>query len=653
MSLGWGRTDGNGHHRRRRRGAAVTAATLAAAAAALTLPAATAHAASAGADSPPSKYASDRARVAVAQAHQRRQDSEQLEDTRPLPPHVTLAAPYTECLANDCRKAGGPGVTAKFTFAPAETDTDIVSYRYHLSSQDTWSSVTGETTTVTYTPQQSGLYRLEVQAVDQVGRAGESTTITFMVAAGQADVGRWHFDEASGAALDTGTQAGAVRHDATLSGGATRDDRGRRGVRTHDSEGVPLQSPVTDRGLVLDGGSQYAATNGPVLDSGESYTLSAWVRPDTLDDTDRTVLAQNGGFRLSYDAAQGTWALRSSRPDDADHRTVVAAEQPATPKVWTHLAAVHDATADETRLYVNGGLQATGTAPGAGASDGPLQFGRALSAGSATGYTDYFDGSIDEVALWQRPLTDTEIADEARLVSGEGRNAVESVADWSADGATGGILTDTVSGYDARLTLTGGATLDGETLVLDGVDGAATADGPPVDGTGSFTVSTQVTLNGAEVSTWEVGRAGQVVGQRAADGSTWGLWYETTDTTWVLDPDTFELISVPVGFWRFGRLNADGTYVAVTSEEPARPDEPVRLTGVYDAQDGVIKLYVGTNQNGDARPVPSPSGTGGFTVGATTDGESRTRHLPGRIGDVRVWAGAAASSQQLAEMNGS
>ncbi|MEU4148506.1 LamG domain-containing protein [Streptomyces parvulus] len=590
--------------------------------------------------------------AATAQAHQQRQGSERAEDTRPLPPHILLAAPYAECLPDDCPKAGGPGVTAKFTFAPDETDTDIVSYRYHLSSQDTWSSVTGETTTVTYTPQRSGLYRLEVQAVDQGGRAGESTTLTFMVAAGKTDVGRWHFAEANGAALDTGTHAGAVRHDATLSGGATRDDRGRRGVLTHDSEGVPLPSPVTDRGLVLDGGGQYAETNGPVLDSGESYTLSAWVRPDTLGDRDRTVLAQNGGFRLSYDAARGTWAVRAARPDEADHRTVVAAEQPATPKVWTHLAAVHDATAEETRLYVNGRLQATGTAPGAGAPDGPLQFGRALSAGSATEYTDYFDGSIDEVALWQRPLTDTEIADEARLVSGDGRNAVESVADWSADGATGGALTDTASGYDARLTLSGGATLDGETLVLDGVDGAATADGPPVDGAGSFTVSTEVTLNGADVSTWEAGRAGQIVGQRAADGSTWGLWYETTGTTWVLDPDTFEQISVPVGFWRFGRLNADGTYVAVTSNEPARPDRPIRLTGVYDAQDGVIKLYVGTNQNGDARSVPNASGTGGFTVGATTDGESRTRHLPARIGDVRVWAGAAASSQQLLEMNG-
>lgn len=651
MSLGWGRTDGNGHGRRRRRGAGVTAATLAVAAAALTLPATTAYATPAGPDGPPSEHASDRARAAVAQAAQRRQGSEEADDAAPLPPRITLAAPYTECLANGCRAAGGPGVAAKFTFAPNEADTDIVSYRYKLSSEPTWSSVTGETATVTHIPQQSGLYRLQVQAVDGTGWPGVSAVLDFMVASGEADIGRWHFDEMSGAALDSGTEAGTARHHATLTGGATRDDRGRRGVRTHDSEGVPLPSPVTDRGLTLDGSSGYAATSGSVVDTRESYTLSAWVRPDTLGGTDRTVLAQDGGFRLSYDAAQGTWTLRPSLPAGADHRTLVAA-QPATPKVWTHLTAVYDAPADETRLYVNGRLQATGTAPGTGAADGPLQFGRALSDGSPTEYTDYFDGSIDEVAVWQRALTDTEIADEARLTFNAGRNAVELVADWSADGAAGTTLTDTTSGYDARLTLSGGATLDGETLVLDGVDGAATADGPLVDGTGSFTVSTEVTLDGAAVSTWDVGHIGQVVSRRAADGSTWGLWYEAVGMETVFDPDTFEEKLVPVGLWRFGRLNADGTYVAVASEEVARTDEPVRLTGVHNAQDGTIELYIGDNRNGSALSVTNVPGPGEFTVGATTDGDTRTQHLPARIKDIRVWAGAVSSSQQLSEVTG-
>ena len=32
---------------------------------------------------------------------------------------ITFVAPYTECTANDCEAAGGPGVKGKFTFSPA------------------------------------------------------------------------------------------------------------------------------------------------------------------------------------------------------------------------------------------------------------------------------------------------------------------------------------------------------------------------------------------------------------------------------------------------------------------------------------------------------------------------------------------------------
>ncbi|MFH8978456.1 hypothetical protein [Streptomyces sp. NPDC017890] len=51
-------------------------------------------------------------------------------------------------------------------------------------------------------------------------------------------------------------------------------------------------------------------------------------------------------------------------------------------------------------------------------------------------------------------------------------------------------------------------------------------------------------------------------------------------------------------------------------------------------------------------PFTNASGAGEFTVGATTDGDTWTRHLPARIKDVRVWAGAMASSQQISEVTG-
>ncbi|MFV0134439.1 LamG domain-containing protein [Streptomyces sp. HMX87] len=600
------------------------------AAAALTVPATTAQAA-------PERHAGQGRQTASA----------------PLPPRITLSEPYTACLAEACPGRGGPGTAVTFTFTPGEPDTDIASYEYRLSSGPSWSSVSGSIASVTYIPQQPGLHRLRVRAVDEAGRPGTTAVLDFKVAAGETPTGRWHFDEATGPALDSGTATGAPRHDAALSDGATRDDRGRRGVLTHDSQGARLNQSVTDRGLTLDGTSGHATTTDSVIDSSTSYTLSIWVRPDRLGAADQAVLAQGGprGFRLFYEGARGTWALRTAAPGEAEHRTLTA-QQPASPQVWTHLAAVYDAPADEARLYVNGRLQATGTAAAPGESDGPLQFGRAPLRSASGEYGDHFGGTLDEAAVWRRPLTDTEIADEARLVVNGAYNAVEPVAVWSADGASGTTLPDTTSGYGHTLTLSGGTAPDGEEFLFDGVDDAAVANGPLVDDTGSFTVSTEVTLDGAALAEKEPGYVGMVLGRRSADGSTWGLWYEATGWTTVLDPETFEEKLVPVGLWRFGRLNTDGTYEAVSSEEAARTDTPVRLTAVHDAQDGTIALYIGSVRNGDARPFAAAPGSGAFTVGAATNGETRTHHLPARVKIVRVWDGAMASAQQVDEIDG-
>lgn len=642
MSLGWEKTEGNGHGRRRLRSAG-TAVVLAVVM--LTPAAPMAHAATGG---QPSYSADERAR-----AEHGRDDGEP-DGTAPGAPGVTIAAPYSECLANDCQAAGGPGVDVTFTLSPNEADTDVVSYDYRLSSESVWRTVSGATVTVTLTPQLSGLHFLDVRARDDVGRGrlGATTRVSFKVAEGHGESGRWRFAEAEGAALDSGTSQGD-RHDVVLSGGATRDERGRRGLITHDPQGVALPDPVTDRGLLLDGTAGYAATEGPVVGAGASYTLSAWVRPESLGSTDQVVLAQggSGGLRLLYDGARGTWALRNDT-EGGPGQVTVAAGLPAVAGVWTHLAAMYDAAAGQVRLYVNGRLQAQESAVALVAEDGPLEFGRAASATASTGYAGYFAGSLDEVAIWQRPLTDTEIGDEARVVVNAGHNAVELVADWSATGQSGATLADTASGYAPELLLSGSAALDGRAIVLDGVDGAATADGPLVDDTGSFTVSAEVTLDAAAISTKPVGFVGQVLGWRSADGSVWGLWYQVTGTRTVLDPDTFEEVAVPVGAWRFGRRNADGSQTAVTSDEPARLDGPVRLTGVHDAQDAMIELYVGSARNGGAVPFTATPGSGDFTVGAVPEAGSWTDRLPARVTGVRVWAGAMASPQQIAVVVG-
>ncbi|MET9724363.1 LamG-like jellyroll fold domain-containing protein, partial [Streptomyces zaomyceticus] len=275
---------------------------------------------------------------------------------------------------------------------------------------------------------------------------------------------------------------------------------------------------------------------------------------------------------------------------------------------------------------------------------GSFNVGRHLWAGARTAP---FKGSVDEVAVWQRALPDGEVADEARSLINESYAGAELVANWAPETASGATVTDTTSGYGRSLALTGGAAVvDGE-IVFDGVDDSATTAGPLVDDTGSFTTTTLVALDGAKLAAKAVGYKGQVLGQRTADGSAWGFWYELTGKDVVVDEETYEDRTVPVGKWHFGRLGADGKFSSVVSDEVAALDGLVRLTGVHDAQSGEISLYLGRNRNGAELAFTAVLGSGDFAIGKGFTSGAWSHYLPARIAEVRVWAGAMASSEQI------
>ncbi|MFE9590230.1 LamG-like jellyroll fold domain-containing protein [Streptomyces microflavus] len=568
-----------------------------------------------------------------------------VDPTAPKAPKIALGSPYTECLPNDCAAKGAPGQRATFAFAPASGDAGVVSYEYALSGMTGVSTATGSTANVQLTPERAGTYTLRARAKDTVGRYGAWNAVDFLVAAGAGPVARYHFDEASGVALDTASPGGA--DNATLGGGAVRDDRGRRGLISHDAQGEELPVSAEDKGLSLNGTSAYAQTEKPVVETRSAFTLSAWVRMDK-NDAFGTVLAQRdqGGlpFFFVYSPTLKTWYF-GIRRSDGTGAWGKAAIYPAETGVWTHLAGTYDPAKKELHFYVDGRLQGGPvTVDGSWQSTEPLQIGRAQTGPNS--YVQHFPGSIDEVALWQRVLTAQEIADEAKLLTSAGFAAAELVADWAPERGSGTTVADTTSGYGRNLTLTGGALLDGDAIVLDGVDDAATTPGPLVYDHAAFTVSTLVQLNGAHLLAKNTGYIGQVLGQRTADGSAWGFWFELTGKRTELTEEGEE-VTVPEGVWHFGRLEADGKFSSVVSEQVAALDSPVRLTGVYNSLDGTISLYLGHTQNGEAQEFTIALGAGDFAIGKGFTGGAWKHYLPARIGDVRLWAGAMASSEQI------
>ncbi|MEV6759171.1 LamG domain-containing protein [Streptomyces sp. NPDC051105] len=584
-----------------------------------------------------------------------------VDPTRPKAPGIALSSPYSVCATTSCTAAGGPGTDVTFTFSPASGDAATNTYyEYKLTSSAAWSSpISASKPTAVFTPPTSGTFSVFVRAEDSLGW-GATNSVDFLVAEGTGPVGQWHFDESSGAALDTSTTVAAEQDNATLSSsGASRDGRGRRGVLTHDATGAELATPETDTGLTVDGSAGYAATSGAVVESRSSYTIEAWARMAATPTHNQVVLSQTGsgstqpGFAIYYSTAYGKWIFNWHWTDSAGTAHVVRslADTASPPvKVWTHLAGVYDAKAGTIQLYVNGKAQGSPQALPSGepeADTGPLEFGRGNGSTAGT-FADYFNGQIDEATVWQRALSPAELSTEAQLKTNDSYGAAELVAAWDPSAATGTTVADTTSGYGPSLTLSGGASLDGTGIVLDGTDDAATAAGPLVDETGSFTATTAVQLDSAALAAKPVGFMGQVLGQRSADGSAWGLWYELTGTD--TDPETGT--TIPVGLWHFGRLNTAGSFTGVVSDDVANLGSAVRLTGVFDAQSGTVSLYVGDAQNGDDTAYTATPGTGDFAVGKAYVNSAWGHYLPATVSDIRIWAGAMASQEQIVETVG-
>lgn len=579
-----------------------------------------------------------------------------VDTTGPLPPTVTVASPYVDCTDTDvCDPVGGPGISGKFTFAPAAGDTDT-SYEYKLASSNVWSTTTsGNTVTVNVTPRLAGTQYLEVKGIDGAGRAGRSAFLKFNVAEGEPEIGRWRFDDAapgSGATTAADTATEGTRHPVTLyntgsgwSSLARRGD-GDRSLFLNDTSDTTRQSG-------------YAATATPVVNTQSSFTVSAWAYLSDSSDY-RTVLSETGsdgsGFALYYSPGVQRWVFLWNWYEAGVRKFAgVNADAQGVPlRAWTHLTGVYDSDARTISLYVNGRQQGSPVAlpatSNATATDGTLQFGRAnLSAGTPS-YVNYWRGRIDEVAVWQRALTSDQIATEDGLFNSDGTANVELMGAWDPDGATGTTLADSTSGYGRTLTLSGDASLDGNGIVLKGTNGAATAPGPVLDDTASFTATTLVDADSAALLTKPVGYTAQVIGQRGADGSSWGFWYQLTGTD--VDPDTD--MTIPVGKWYFGRLNTDGSFTGVVSDETAELGSPVRMTGTYDAPSGTVHFYLGPDEN-DAdttHPYTAVAGSGDFAAGEGYVGGTWSHYLPGTITDIRLWSGAMADQQQIIDTVG-
>jgi len=185
-----------------------------------------------------------------------------------------------------------------------------------------------------------------------------------------------------------------------------------------------------------------------------SFTLTAWALSDTTlgarsilsSRNDSTLVDGNNYGYILYNLSGG-WDFWTGRGAPNANSWDETGDIPLTVGQWTHLAIVHDHVAKTKTLYVNGVAAATAT---------NVTFARNLledlfiGSGTDTGTQLFFDGKIDDVALFRTALTETEI------------NTIRT------SGVTG--FTGLPQPVDEPFAI-GGITVSGGNIVISGITG--------------------------------------------------------------------------------------------------------------------------------------------------------------------------------------
>jgi hypothetical protein len=172
---------------------------------------------------------------------------------------------------------------------------------------------------------------------------------------------------------------------------------GNNGTVNGDPEFVAGASGLDgDFAISFDGVDDSVTTEGSILNDIGDYTMSGWVKFDELV-----------GTRIGWFGQNDAVEYGMINPTTMEHWSAVggAFQVPVGPVVeeWTNVIIVN--TPDERIFYIDG--EEAGTGPGASPANSDFSFnigGDGIQ--DATG--NFFTGQMDDIAVWDRPLTPEE-----------------------------------------------------------------------------------------------------------------------------------------------------------------------------------------------------------------------------------------------------
>ena len=333
---------------------------------------------------------------------------------------ATATAPVASFSASP--RSGAAPLTTTFTNTSTGTITD---YTWNFGDGGTLTTQTKTNPAHTYAS--AGTYTVSLTTKGPAGTDTETQTGYITVATVSANTGglvaAYNFEEASGATVVDASGQG--NHGAIS--GAARTTSGKFG-----------------RALSFDGVNDWVAVNDAnSLDLTTGMTLAAWVYPTGAPSVWGTIAMKE----TPEDAAYG---LFSDGTNDLPTAYMVG-KSPVTGSTvlpvntWTHLATTYDGSA--LVLYLNGNEVRRSTASGAIT----VSSGRLMLGGNSV-WGDYFKGRIDEVRLYNRALSATEIKTDMNTAVATssppkrllGEQALGSVSDSLAQGTAAAFQTTAV-----------------------------------------------------------------------------------------------------------------------------------------------------------------------------------------------------------------
>jgi hypothetical protein len=168
--------------------------------------------------------------------------------------------------------------------------------------------------------------------------------------------------------------------------------------------------PFPEAGYVeFDGSTEYLS----IADSADlrlgtgTFTIEAWIYPHTVSPTYNSSIVVKGSS-----SAAATWQFDISNSSKLrfqyDASSSISSSSSLVANVWTHVAVVREGTGtNETKLYINGVLDTTGTVASDFSTTDTMKIGRNRGGGTVTYYNGYISNLriIKGTALYTSDFT--------------------------------------------------------------------------------------------------------------------------------------------------------------------------------------------------------------------------------------------------------